>query len=92
MTAKLAPKCFGPFTITKEVSPVAFQLELPVKWKIHNVFHASLLSAYHETTEKGLSTMPPPPEIIEGELEYEVEAIVNHRYHGPQKKLQYLVR
>jgi hypothetical protein len=28
-TAKLAPKQYGPFTITKRVSEVVFQLELP---------------------------------------------------------------
>ena len=78
--------------ITKEVSPVAYQLELPAKWKIHNVFHASLLSAYHETEQYGPANTPPPPELIEGELEYKVEAILKHRYHGPQKKFQYLIR
>ncbi len=28
--AKLTPKCLGPFKITKEISPVAYQLALPV--------------------------------------------------------------
>jgi hypothetical protein len=45
-TAKLAPKRYGPFKITKAVSPVVFQLELPGHWTIHNVFHASLLTPY----------------------------------------------
>ena len=92
VTAKLAPKQFRPFTIIKEVSPIAYQLELPTQWKIHNVFHASLLSTYQETEQKGPLAMPPPLDIVEGEPEYKVEAIINHRYHGPQKKLQYLIR
>src|SRR5258708_25292753 len=38
---KLAPKRYGPFKITKEISPVAYQLCLPDSWNIHDVFHAS---------------------------------------------------
>jgi len=47
---KLAPKRYGPFKVIKEISPVAYQLALPLTWKIHNTFHASLLLPYHETT------------------------------------------
>src|SRR5260370_14742429 len=45
---KLAPKCYGPFEVTREISPAAYQLRLPVAWNIHDVFHASLLSPYRE--------------------------------------------
>ena len=75
---KLAPKRYGPFRITKEISPVAYQIALPPSWGIHNVFHASLLSPYHETTAHGPNFSRPPPELIDGEEEYEVERIVNH--------------
>jgi hypothetical protein len=50
---KLAPKRYGPFKIIKEVSPVAYQLSLPMTWGIHDMFHSSLLSPYHETTQHG---------------------------------------
>jgi hypothetical protein len=50
---KLKPKRYGPFKIIKEISPVAYQLRLPMAWGIHNVFHALLLSPYHETTAHG---------------------------------------
>jgi hypothetical protein len=50
-TRKLAPRRHGPFVITKQVSPVAYQLGLPPTWTIHDVFHASLLTPYHETKE-----------------------------------------
>jgi len=50
---KLAPKRYGPFKIIKEISPVAYQLALPLTWKIHDTFHASLLSPYRETTAYG---------------------------------------
>ena len=91
-TPKLAPKRHGPFPISKQVSPVVYQLQLPDAWKIHDVFHASLLTPYHETSQHGPNYIKPPPELIEGEHEYEVETIVNHRLHGKTKALQYLLK
>ena len=52
-TLQLAPKHHGPFQITKVVSPVAYQLELPPSWMIHSVFHTSLLTSYQETLQHG---------------------------------------
>src|SRR5580692_8034371 len=91
-TAKLAPKHHGPFTILKQISPVTYKLELPPAWTIHPVFHASLLTPYKETTEHGTNYQRPPPEMIDDAEEYEVEQVIGHRYHGRQKKLQYLIR
>jgi hypothetical protein len=91
-TPKLAPKRHGPFRISKQISPVAYQLQLPDAWKIHNVFHASLLTPYRKTPQHGPNYIKPPPELIEGEHEYEVEAIVNHRLYGKAKTLQYLLK
>jgi len=36
--------------------------------------------------------MQPPPDLIEGKEEYEVEAVINHRYYGHRHKLQYLIK
>jgi hypothetical protein len=72
---KLAPRWYRPFKIIKEVSPVAYQLNLPLMWGIHDIFHASLLSPYHETTQHGPNFSWPPLDLIEGEAEYEVKAI-----------------
>jgi len=81
-TSKLLPKQYGPFTITDVISQVVYQLELPPQWKIHNVFHASLLSPYHETTTHGPNYHEPPPDVINGEKEWEVKEIVGSRHHG----------
>jgi hypothetical protein len=50
---KLKPKWYGPFKIIKKISPVAYQLKLPMAWGIHDVFHASLLLPYCEMTAHG---------------------------------------
>jgi Chromo (CHRromatin Organisation MOdifier) domain len=89
--SKLNTKWYGPFHVTKEISPVVFQLALPSQWHIHDMFHASLLTPYKETEEHGENFAQPPLELIEGEEEYEVEQIMNSRHTGHGKKLQYLL-
>ena len=89
---KLAPKRHGPFRVIKEISPVAYKIQLPVSWGIHDVFHASLLSPYQETAAHGPNFSRPPPDLINGEEEYEVERIVNHQRHGRARQLQYLIK
>jgi hypothetical protein len=87
---KTAPKREGPFRIKKVMGPVTYQLELPAKWRIHDVFHAHLLTPYKQTQEHGPSYTNPPPDLIDGLDEYEVEAILAHRKIGRQ--MQYLVK
>ena len=43
---KITPKQEGPFEIMDVMGPVTYQINLPESWKIHNVFHASLLRQY----------------------------------------------
>ena len=66
-STKLAPKHHGPFKITKEISPVAYQLELPGAWTIYDIFHSLLLTPYKEILEHGAQFQHPPPELIDNE-------------------------
>ena len=89
-TAKLAPKWHRPFLITKAISHVSYWLKLPSTWKIHNIFHASLLTPYKETTTNGQQYQEPMPDLVNGQPEWEVDQILGARRHRNQ--LQYLVR
>ena len=86
---KLAPKREGPFTISEVLGPLTYRLKLPHQWKIHDVFHATLLTPAKETQAHGPNFPQPPPDLIAGEEEWEVEAIVGHRTR--RKKTEYLV-
>ena len=80
----------GPFVITEVIGPLTYRLKLPTQWKIHPVFHTSLLTPYKETGTHGPNFSLPPPDLIEGNEEYKVEAITGHRkWYG---HMQYLVK
>ncbi|GBE89916.1 Transposon Tf2-6 polyprotein [Sparassis crispa] len=87
---KIAPKREGPFEIVEVIGPANYRLKLPKTWRVHSVFHAALLSPYRENDIHGPNYMNPPPDVVDNEEEYEVEAILNHKtYRG---HLRYLVK
>ena len=95
VTLKLSPRryrVYRPFEVAAQISKVAYRLRLPPHWKIHDVFHASLLMPYKETNQHGPNFIEPPPEILEGEPEWEIEQILKERNYGRWKKKQYLVK
>jgi len=73
----LMPKCYGPFKVDKVLRPVTFRLKLPTRWKIHDIFHIGLLMPYKETEAHGPNFTRPPPDLVKGSEEYEVEGIQN---------------
>ena len=81
-TAKLAPKCYRPFKILKQMSPAVYQVEIPKHWKIHNVFHANLITLYKEMELHGPNFTQPPPDLMGREEEYRVEKIINMKQMG----------
>jgi hypothetical protein len=52
----------------------------------------SLLSPYHETSAHGPNFSRPPPDLIDGEEEYQEEQTVSHKGIGQLKKLHYLIK
>ena len=91
-TRKLMPRRLRPFEIVEEISPVVYKLKLPETWRIHNVFHASLLTPQVVTPEYGIPADPPLPELVDGESEFEVEGILQHKFVGRKREIWYLVQ
>jgi len=94
---KLDHKNHGPFQIEKIISPLAVRLTLPRKWKIHNVFHVSLIEPYRTSEHRA----PPDPskvlreaDDIEQSEEYDVEEVMSsvERGWGNNKRILYLVK
>ena len=76
---KFAAKREGPFTTTTELSPIMYKLRLPQSWNIHDTFHASLLSPYHENPVYRKNFPSPLPELLENKEHYEIEKILKHK-------------
>ena len=91
-TAKLAPRRHGPFPVVQVMSPVNYWLQLPPQWSIHDVFHTDLLTPYRETLTHGANYQRPPPDLVDGVEEFEVEKVLDSRRHGRGRKLQYLIK
>ena len=82
-TGTFKPKYVGPFPIIRLVWNNACELELPETMKIHPVVNVSQVKKYHGSLQR------PPPIVIDGEEEYQVEDILDHRRSG--RGYQYLV-
>jgi len=94
---KLDHKNHGPFQIEKIVSPLAVRLKLPWKWKIHNVFHVSLLESYR--TSEHRAPLDPSKVLREADdikqsEEYDLEEVMSlvERGRGNNKRILYLVK
>ena len=89
---KLADRQLGPFKVLQIVGnhKQAYKLELPETWRIHPVFHVSLLERYHR--RPGTTVEPTAVEVdSDGDEHWEVEAILADR-KSTSKGTEYLVR
>src|SRR4051812_39221040 len=59
--------------------------------RIHPVFHVSLLEPYVMNDFPGRIPEPPAPIEVEGQVEYEIEAILNSR-QMPSGRIDYKIR
>lgn len=79
-TKKLDNRFLGPFDITEKISSHAYRLALPETMPIHDVFHVQLLEPHIENTIPNRTQSPPPVVIVDGEEEYEVGSILDHKF------------
>lgn len=73
---KLGHRFLGPYKILKRVGPVSYELELTKDMRIHDVFHVSLLRAYHK--REGDAEGAPPALMPNGEIQTEVVEVLHH--------------
>jgi len=89
---KLAHRFLGPYVVERRVGANAYRLRLPQSMsRLHPVFPVVKLLAAPPDPISGRRSRPPPdPVLVDGEEEYEVEAVINSRlFRG---RLQYLVQ
>ena len=82
LLVKLKRQWIGPFSMAKVISPMAYRLDLPSTSWIHHVFHVSNLKRFHQSEEFKRVELPPSPIVVDGEEEFEVEAIPRHKGTG----------
>jgi hypothetical protein len=87
---KLSGKFIGPFRIQGIIGTQAYRLLLPPSYRIHNVFHISLLERWKAREENQEDNTKLPEITPEGEEVWEVEKILGKRIQKGQ--VQYLLR
>ena len=90
---KLLDKFIGPYSIIEVVSDVVNKLDLPIRFRIHPIFHISKLKRYIDTNKfpsRIQSDRPAPVMKLDGKDAWYVESILNKRIRA--KKIQYLVK
>ncbi len=89
---KLSPRYVGPFQITRQITPVSFELNLPNHYRISPTFQVSLLKPADdpgEGPEEPLEDADPLPISREDKEIYQVRELLDSRRRG--RTLQYLV-
>lgn len=89
---KLAPRWIGPLTILQLRGPTAVILQIPPRLQrlspLQNVCYLRKYTA--RPPEIGPTTVQAPPDLVDGNEEFEVEDIIAHRLVN--RRTQYLVR
>jgi len=78
---KLSHRRLGPFEVERQVGLLAYRLKLPYGLrKLHPVFNVVKLSAAPNDLIPGRKPLAlPPPIVIDGEPEWEVEEVLDSR-------------
>ena len=77
---KLAAKRLGPYTILELVGPASYRLDIPVSWKVHNIFHVGLLSQTKEDTIPGCIPASQPTVKIQDQELWVIDHFVNSQW------------
>ena len=84
--AKLQRRFVGPFKVTEVIGQQAYKLSLPKDWKVHPVFHVSLLKDWRTANLQEDQPIPSDAPEVE-EPYYEIEKILRWRKVKRNKKI-----
>ena len=88
---KWLPKFLGPFHVLKRISTNAYRIDFPQTIRVHKTVNIEALKEYNEPSPLHDPTPPPAPTVkVGGDIEYEVERIIDKRTKG--RGFQYLVK
>ena len=89
---KLSHRRLGPFVVERRIRPMAYCLRLPHRMKqLYPVFNVVKLTPALDDPITGRKTEDhPPPIVIDKEPEWEVEEILDSRWHW--RRFQYLIK
>jgi len=89
---KLSHRWLGPFIVERWIGPMAYRLKLPHRMKqLHPVFNVVKLTPAPDDPITGRKMEDHPlPIVIDGEAEWEVEEILDSRWH--RRRFQYLIK
>jgi len=89
---KLLHRRLGPFVVEQRIGSMAYGLKLPYQMKqLHLVFNVVKLTLALDDPIPGRKTEDHPlPTVIDGEAEWEVEEILDSRWH--RRQFQYLIK
>jgi len=92
LSPKLSHRRLGLFEIECQVEPLAYRLKLPHRLRqLHPVFNVVKLSAILDDPTPGRKPQaPPPPIVVDGEPEWEVEEVLDSRWHW--RRFQFLIK
>ena len=94
LPAKLQRRFVGPFAIVDKISHLVYKLKLPDEWKIHDVFHVSLLKPWRASLYNAAQPQELPELQSSDEAQhFETEKILRWRWVRKGRRLtkEYLV-
>ena len=74
----------GPYKVLSVVGPTSYELKMPDQWRGHRVFHHKKLKPYTAPAflRQAEQLIPPEPNFVDGEPEYEVAKVLSKKKIG----------
>jgi len=85
---KLPLKLYGLFKVLEKPAKLAYKIKILDCWNIHPVFHVLLLEPYRTSIRPAQEQPSMQPEENDGDLQWEVEKIVNSEKISYERRVQ----